>query len=88
MPSVKGRSPIGKGILRGIPQSADNLLVETILGNAFGPERRFRSFEILDIAPAMPAVSKELKPCSEPKSTGYAWARFYFGENTGSNYGR
>jgi hypothetical protein len=34
---------------------------------SFGPERRFRSFEILD--PAMPAVSKLLKPCSEPIST-------------------
>jgi hypothetical protein len=52
---------------------------------SFGPERRFRFFEhavqffkpdgatffsaILNIAHAMPAVSKLLKPCSESKST-------------------
>ncbi len=36
---------------------------------SFGPERRFRSFEILDIAYTMPVVSKSLMPCSESKST-------------------
>jgi hypothetical protein len=47
----------------------DRLLTVHPQTASFSPERRFRSFEILDIAHTMPAVSKSLKPCSEPKST-------------------